>query len=35
MKIDDYKLVYVASKFGGDKEKIKLCEEFIKELIKE
>ena len=35
MKLEDYKLIYVSSKYGGDKERIKLCEEFIKELIKE
>ena len=35
MKLSNYKLIYVACKFGGDKENIKLCEEFIRELNKE
>ena len=35
MKLSDYKLIYISCKFGGDKERVKLCEEFIEEFIKE
>ena len=35
MKLSDYKLIYISCKFGGDKERIKLCEDFIEEFIKE
>ena len=35
MKLDNYKLIYVACKYGGKEENVKLCEDFIKELIKE
>ena len=31
----EYSLIYVSCKFGGDMDRIKLCEEFIKELMKE
>ena len=35
MKLSDYKLIYISCKFGGDKERVKLCEEFIEEFIKD
>lgn len=35
MKLKEYKIIYVACKFGGDAERIKLVEETIKILIED
>lgn len=35
MKLEDYKIIYVACKYGGDKDRVLLCDSVIKELIKD
>lgn len=35
MKLEDYKIIYVASPYDGDVKQIEICENLIKELVRD